>query len=80
MPPFVSPSSHTIAKSIYSQPTYARRAIHLSPPRRDIIFRNAEGRWSTSVGTIGILTLDIFVVLSSLLSGEYSAKMHLVRI
>jgi hypothetical protein len=71
----VSRSRHPVSKFLHSPPTYTRRAIHASSSRRGGIFRNAEGRWSTSIGTIGTFTLrDIFAILSSLFASEYTAK------
>jgi len=69
--PLISRSRHPVAKFLRSSPIYPRRYIHASPSRRGGIFRNAEGRWSTSVVTIGTFTLrDMFAILGGLLTSE----------
>lgn len=73
--PLVSRSRHSLAKFLRSSPVCARRAIHASPSRRGGIFRNADGRWSTSIRTIGTFTLrEIFAILGGLLASEYTTK------
>lgn len=66
--PLVSRSRHPVSKILRSQPVRVRRAIHASSPRREGIFRNAEGHWSTTIATIGLR--EIFTVLGGLLASE----------
>jgi len=76
-----SQSRHAVTNFLRLSPMYVRRTIHGSPARRGGVFRNAEGRWSASTGTIlGTLTIrEIFALLSGLLTSEY-AQTRLVHI
>jgi len=81
IPLLASQSRHAVTNFLRPSLVYSRRTIHGSPARRGGIFRNAEGRWSASTGTIlGTLTIrEIFALLSGLLTSEY-AQNRLVHI